>query len=298
MSEGALETVLRRDRAVVIAALVMLTVLAWGYTAWLANSISRMSASAMIPSTMSAPTMPMDGMSMGAASQAMPSDTASIGMGTMLAPTFAPWTAPHVAFMVAMWAVMMVGMMLPSAAPVILIYARVGRQAAAQHKPFAATGFFAGGYLLAWAVFSLFATAAQWLLERVALLTPMMTTTSALFGGLVLIAAGLFQWTPLKDSCLKHCQAPLTFIQHHGGFRRDPLGALAIGFRHGLYCVGCCWALMALLFVGGVMNSLWIAMLALFVLLEKLVPSGRIISRIAGVGLMAWGAWLLTAALH
>ena len=200
MSEGALETVLRRDRAVVIAALVMLTVLAWGYTAWLANSISRMSASAMIPSTMSAPTMPMDGMSMGAASQAMPSDTASIGMGTMLAPTFAPWTAPHVAFMVAMWAVMMVGMMLPTAAPVILIYARVGREAAAQHKPFAATGFFAGGYLLAWAVFSLFATAAQWLLERVALLTPMMTTTSALFGGLVLIAAGLFQWTPLKDS--------------------------------------------------------------------------------------------------
>lgn len=293
MSEAALETVLRRDRAVVIAALVVLTALAWGYTAWLAHAMS-----GMTPSAMPMDGMTMDGMSMGAASQAMPPGMASMGMGAMLAPTFTPWTAPHVAFTVAMWVVMMIGMMTPSAAPVILLYARVGRQAAAQHKPFAATGFFAGGYLLAWVVFSLFATAGQWLLERTALLTPMMATANALFGGLVLITAGLFQWTPLKDACLKHCQAPLTFIQHHGGFRPDALGALGIGFRHGLYCVGCCWALMALLFVGGVMNSLWIAMLALFVLLEKLIPAGRVISRTAGVGLVVWGAWLLTAALR
>jgi predicted metal-binding membrane protein len=155
--------------------------------------------------------------------------------------------------------------------------------------------WFAGGYLLAWSAFSLAATTVQWALERAALLTPMMESASRLLGGIVLIVAGLYQWTPLKDACLSNCQAPLAFIMRYGGFRAEPAGALALGLRHGLYCVGCCWALMALLFVGGVMNLLWIAALAILVLLEKVTPSGRIIARLAGLGLIACGIWLLTA---
>lgn len=257
--EGALTAVLRRDRMVVIAALAVLVLLAWAYTVWLAMSMSTM----------------MD--------TAMPMPMAESGM-KMLAPAFRPWTGAHFAITFVMWAVMMVGMMTPSAAPMILIYARVGRQAALQDKPLAATGFFAGGYLLAWISFSLLATTGQWMLERAALLTPMAVTANETLGGLVLITAGLFQWTPVKDVCLKHCQSPLSFIQHHGGFRGDPLGALSLGFRHGLYCVGCCWAMMALLFIGGVMNIIWIAGLTIFVLLEKVVPVGRIITRAAGSG--------------
>ena len=181
------------------------------------------------------------------------------GAGWMM-PAAAPWSAIEFAFMFAMWAVMMVGMMTPSAAPMILLYARVGRQAAAQGKPLAATGWFAGGYLSAWAAFSLVGDDRRsGRLQRAALLTPMMESASALFGGAVLIAAGLYQWTPFKDACLSHCRAPLLFIQHHGGFRRDAAGSLGSAFATALYCIGCCWALMALLFVGGVMNVLWIA---------------------------------------
>jgi predicted metal-binding membrane protein len=188
--------------------------------------------------------------------------------------------------------VMMVGMMTPSAAPMILIYARVGRQASAQGKPFAAAGWFATGYLLIWASFALAATAAQWALDRTALLDPNMASASQVFGGIVLIAAGIYQWTPLKDKCLAQCQSPLQFIQRQGGFPRDSSGSLLFGLRHGAYCIGCCWMLMALLFVGGVMNLLWIAMISAFVLIEKIVPVGRLISRIAGVGFVAAGTWL------
>jgi predicted metal-binding membrane protein len=143
----------------------------------------------------------------------------------------------------------------------------------------------------------LLATLSQWLLERAALLTPMMATNSNLLGGLVLIATGLFQWTSLKQACLNYCRSPLIFIQDHGGFQRTPLGSLGIGFRHGVYCVGCCWALMALLFVGGVMNVIWIALLTIFVLLEKVIPGGRLLSRIAGAGLIVWGMSLARIAL-
>jgi predicted metal-binding membrane protein len=278
--DTALTAVLRRDRLVIAAALAAVTALAWGYTLWLAASMD-----------MSVPAgggtaMPMnDGMSM----------TAASGM-SMLAPALKAWTAADFAFMFAMWSVMMIGMMTPSAAPMILLYARVGRQPAAQQKPFAATGFFASGYLLAWATFSLVATFGQYVLDRAALLSPTMTLTDTVLGGIVLIAAGVFQWTSAKSACLTHCQSPLHFVLRHG-FRADAAGSLALGFRHGLYCVGCCWALMALLFVGGIMNVLWIAGLTVFVLLEKLVPAGRVISRLAGAALVAAGAWLLATTI-
>lgn len=270
MSGAALEQLLRRDRAIVTGALAAITVLAWAYTIWLADN------------------MDMGGMAMAGGHE----------MGALLAPAFKPWTRTDFIVMFVMWTVMMIGMMVPSAAPMILIYARVGRQAALQGKPLAATGFFAGGYLLAWTAFSLAATLGQWLLERAALLTPMMATANDVLGALVVIAAGLFQWTPAKDACLRHCQAPLGFIQRYGGFRRDPLESLAVGFRSGAFCIGCCWALMALLFVGGVMNIIWIAGLTILVLLEKVVPAGRLISRVSGAALTAWGLWLLVAAVR
>jgi predicted metal-binding membrane protein len=195
-----------------------------------------------------------------------------------------------------MWAVMMIGMMIPSAAPMIMIYARVGRQAAQQGKPLAASVYFAAGYLVAWIGFAVLATSAQWALDRGGLLTPTMAGANGVFGGAVLIAAGLYQWTPLKDACLRQCQAPLWFIQRYGGFRADARGAFALGLRHGGYCIGCCWALMALLFVAGVMNVVWIAALAILVLAEKVIPAGRVLSRIAGAALVAAGVWLLVQA--
>jgi predicted metal-binding membrane protein len=201
-----------------------------------------------------------------------------------------------------MWSVMMVGMMAPSAAPMILMYARAGGHRKAQEnsqgKPFAATGWFAAGYVLAWSGFSLAATFLQWAIERGALLDSRMTLASNLVGAVVLIAAGAYQWTPLKDVCLVQCQSPLLFLMRHGGFRSDPRGCLSLGLTHGAYCVGCCWLLMALLFVGGVMNVLWIALLALLVLLEKLTLFGRRIARAAGAASVIAGAWLLVSSLR
>lgn len=268
MATAALETMLRRDRIVVAAALVGLTVLAWAYVLWLAAD------------------MDMGGMDM--------SDFRMIPAGIgIMAPALSPWSGMEFAFVLAMWAVMMVGMMTPSAAPMILIYARLGRQAAVAHKPFAATGWFVAGYLVAWTGFALVATLAQWALDRAALLDSSMTSASNVLGGGVLIAAGIYQWAPFKDVCLAKCQSPFLFIQQFGGFRRDAAGATLLGLRHGGYCVGCCWVLMALLFVGGVMNVLWIAFLALLVLFEKLLPFGHWIARAAGVAFLAAGVWLL-----
>jgi predicted metal-binding membrane protein len=268
MTGTALETVLRRDRIIVLAALAAVTVLAWADLVWLGNDMwmggMDMSGFRMIPA----------------------------GRGWMM-PENEPWRPFEFGYMIAMWLVMMIGMMTPSVAPMILLYARVARQAAAQGKPFAASAWFAAGYLLAWAVFSVAATLAQWALDRAALLTPMMESASHILGGVLLLAAGVYQWTPLKDSCLASCRAPLAFIMDNGGFRGEPAGAVALGFRHGFYCIGCCWALMVLLFVGGVMNLLWIAALAILVLAEKILPFGRIVARIAGLGFAAAGLWIL-----
>src|SRR6185312_9803254 len=152
--------------------------------------------------------------------------------------------------------------------------------------------WFAAGYLLAWAGFSIFATLLQALLTRVTLLTPAMASANDVMGGLILIAAGIYQVTPLKDRCLSNCRAPLSFIQRHGGFQRRILPSLGLGLRHGLYCIGCCWVLMLILFVGGVMNLVWIASLAALVLLEKTMSDGRAISRAVGIGLFIGGLTL------
>ena len=257
MSNAALEGVLRRDRVVIAAALATIAILAWIYLLWLADAMTSMGR-----------------------------------MSGVMTPMTTPWTSMDFGFTFVMWAVMMVGMMTPSVAPTILLYAAVGRQAAAQGNPLAGTGWFAAGYFLAWILFALVAAGAQGALQHAALLTPMLSSASTALGGVVLVAAGVQQWTPLKDACLRQCQMPMQFIQRHGGFRSRPLDSMRLGLLHGAYCVGCCWALMALLFVGGVMNVLWIAGLAILVLLEKSVP-GRIIPRLAGVILIGAGFWLL-----
>jgi predicted metal-binding membrane protein len=263
-----LEAVLWRDRLVVTSALGAIVALAWGYVLWLAAD------------------MDMGGMDM-TGYRMIPA-----GVGIM-APANTPWRAVEFAFVFAMWAVMMVGMMTPSATPMILIYARVGREGRAAGKTLPATGWFAAGYFLAWVGFSLAATIVQWMVERAALLDSRMASASTMFGGIVLIAAGAYQWTPLKDVCLAQCQTPLQFLMRHGGFRGDLPGCLLLGLRHGAYCIGCCWVLMALLFVGGVMNVLWIALLALLVLLEKVTPFGRRIARAAGLVCLVAGVWML-----
>jgi predicted metal-binding membrane protein len=188
---------------------------------------------------------------------------------------------------------MMVAMMTPSAAPMIIMYARVGRQTGAQGTPFAATVWFVVGYFLVWTSFSLLATLVQWGIERTGSLDPAMASRSHVLGGFMFVAAGSYQWTRLKDICLAECQAPFAFLMRHGGFRGDAPGALMLGLGHGAYCVGCCWVLMALLFVGGIMNVLWIVLLASLILLEKVTLFGRLIAPLAGTLLIATGAWLL-----
>ena len=214
----------------------------------------------------------------------------SAGTSIVMISKLQPWSAAEFVSMFLMWAAMMVAMMLPSATPMVLRYARVGRAAALDGEPVGPTGWFAAGYLLVWFGVAFAATGAQWALDRAALLTPL-ASTSNVIGGILFITAGLYQWSPLKDICLAHCQSPLLFIQSHGGFRRNVLGALEIGILHGAYCVGCCWVLMTLLFVGGMTNLLWMAAIATLVLVEKIV-SGHLVSRAVGAGLIV-GGWLL-----
>jgi predicted metal-binding membrane protein len=234
MTQSALEAVLRRDRLIVAGALAVNVALAWANVLELAAD------------------MDMGGMDM-TGFRMIPA-----GLGLM-APANAPWRAIEFAFVFVMWAFMMVGMMAPSVAPMILMYSRVGRQGNIKGKPLVATGWFAAGYFLTWIGFSLAATLVQWMIERATLLDSRMASASNILGAIVLIAAGVYQWSPLKDACLAQCQSPIGFLMRYGGFRGDLPGSLLMGLRHGAYCIGCCWALMALLLVGGVMNVLWIA---------------------------------------
>ena len=256
-----LVTVLQRDRLVVLAGLGGVTVLAWLYLILLAAGMG-------------------DGP--GAMGEAMANAR----------PT--PWTAGDFALMVLMWSVMMVGMMLPGATPMILLFAMVNRQKREAGYPFVPTGAFALGYAGAWTAFSLFATIGQWALHGAALLSPMLVSTSAVLAGALFIAAGTYQLTPLKHACLKNCRSPLHFIMTR--WRSGSAGALRMGLEHGAYCVGCCWFLMGLLFVLGVMNLLWVAALTILVLVEKAAPHGEWTARISGVAMLAAGLYLLILA--
>jgi predicted metal-binding membrane protein len=212
-----------------------------------------------------------------------------VGVDMWIMPRMVGWRAADLALVFLMWAVMMAAMMLPSAMPVILLVARVSAGIKAQHSGIGLTGAFVTGYLLTWCGFSVAATLFQWGLLEAALITPMMESASVALSGAVLITAGIYQFTPLKNACLRQCQSPLSVVMEVAA---GPRRALIAGFRHGLFCIGCCWALMGLLFMAGVMNLLWVLIIAGYVSLEKLLPGARWLSRMAGVLLCGAGLWL------
>ncbi len=209
------------------------------------------------------------------------------GVMDMAMPDMEPWSAASLVAIAVMWLVMMVAMMLPSATPMLVLFA--GTQGG---QSTAAVIAFAAGYLAVWAAFSVAATLVQAALQHAMLVSSSLATTSTRLGAALLALAGVYQLTPLKHACLTRCRSPLGFILSR--WRDGAGGALAMGARHGAYCLGCCWALMALLFVGGVMNLAWVAVLAVFVLLEKAAARGVWLSYVAGVVLIAWAGWLAT----
>jgi predicted metal-binding membrane protein len=205
----------------------------------------------------------------------------------------ATWNADYLLLIFLMWAAMMVAMMLPSALPTILIFHNAVRNDSQVRSPSQRMFAFVAGYTLAWFGFSVGATLLQWGLAEAALLSPMMVSASPWLGGAILIVAGVYQLTPLKYACLQHCRSPLAFLAEH--WQPGMRGALRLGLRHGLYCVGCCWALMLLLFVGGVMSLLWIGAITAFVLIEKLAPYSAQGGRLSGLALLLAGVWVLTS---
>lgn len=257
-SATTLPRLLLRERVVVWAAVAGVTLVAWLYLVLFDGGM---------------PDMAMGGMA-----------------GTGMPMPAMAWTPALFAVTFAMWAVMMVGMMLPSAAPMILTYAALHRNRAAAAECTLPTLLFASGYLLVWTGFSAAATVLQWALDELALLSPMMSASSALLGGGLFVAAGLYQLTPLKQACLARCRSPFAFLFNR--WRDGSGGALAMGIEHGAFCLGCCWLLMALLFAVGVMNLLWVAALALLVFAEKLVPGGVWVARVSGVAMVGYGVWL------
>ncbi len=250
----------RRDRALITTCIVFVTALAWAYLVHL----NRRMAS------------PIEG------------DTMMEAMGMVMDQ---PWGAGDLLLTFVMWSVMMVGMMAVSALPVLLLFAAMHAQRA-DHALVPAVPAFGLGYLAVWLAFSAGATAAQWALHEGALLSSTMRTSSTPVAGVILIAAGVYQLLPLKIGCLAHCQSPLGFLMSN--WRDGSSGAFRMGFRHGIFCLGCCWALMAVLFVVGVMNLAWVGVLTLFILAEKLGPIGARVSRAGGAILIALGAVLLS----
>jgi len=200
------------------------------------------------------------------------------------------WDVPHLLLLWAMWAVMMTAMMLPSASPMLLLYGTIAKRSA-QVSDARQIYAFAAGYIVVWAAFSAGATVLQRVLSGLLLLSPMMEITSPKAGAVLLFVAGVYQLTPLKLACLRTCQSPVGFLMSH--WRTGWSGAFYMGLRHGAYCVGCCWALMLLLFAGGVMNLIVIAALTAFVAFEKLARSGVYGARICGIVLILAGLWML-----
>jgi predicted metal-binding membrane protein len=263
------EALLKRDRHIVICSLIIIAALAWWWV--LTGAGTGMSTIAMSTWEFPPPLHPA---------------------------LIQEWTATYSIVMFLMWWVMMIAMMTPSAAPVILLYAHAHRHARKYGTINAASTpifSFAAGYLLSWAGFSLVATALQLALERAGLMHAMMMwSIEPLLTATVLVTAGLYQLTPLKAACLDHCRSPAQFIA--ANFKPHPMGALQMGLKHGAFCLGCCWLLMALLFAGGIMNLVWIAGLTILVLAEKNLPRGALIARASGIAMICAGLWILPRA--
>lgn len=257
-SKALIRTLPLRDRVVILSVLALVTLLSWVYLIDMAIDMDKM-----------------------------------MSAGSMM--QMKAWTTSYFIAMLLMWVIMMVGMMVPTAIPMALVYAAVVRKAARQGSILAPTSTFVSGYVVMWGLFGVAATFAQWGLDEAALLSPMMVSNSPAFGASLLMAAGIFQLTPFKDVCLRHCRAPAHFISE--SWKPGAWGAFRMGVEHGAYCIGCCWILMGLLFFGGVMSLLWIGGITLFVLLEKVVPLGNLGGRIAGAGMALTGLIMLIITL-
>jgi predicted metal-binding membrane protein len=249
---SALERALRRDRFVVLAGVASVVLLGWAYL--------------------------IAGVGI---------DMSMVGMA--MKPV--PWTPSYTLLMFTMWCIMMIVMMLPSTAPMVLLFTTIKRKQEASSTPAIGAGIFLTGYLAVWAGSSFVATLVQWGLEDAGLIAMGMSAGSTILAGSILLTAGLYPFTPLKAVCLRHCQSPVLFLSTH--WRPGTAGAFRMGALHGAYCLGCCWFLMALLFVGGVMNLIWVACIAIYVALEKMFPAGPWLSRATGVTLAALGAFVL-----
>jgi len=250
-----IEAVLKKDRTILIISITVIIALSWGYMFYLAGS-------------MSSPEM------------------------VMVNPAPRIWNSTDLIFIFVMWAVMMIAMMLPSATPMLLMFSKVNRKDKQLRQPIFLTAIFLLGYLTVWTGFSLLATLFQWYLHNVSLLSSMMVSNNPVFGGVLLVSTGIFQFTSLKKACLNHCRSPLGFLLNE--WKDGKSGAFYMGFKHGIFCVGCCWLLMSLLFVTGVMNLLWVAIIAVYVLIEKIIPSGRFVSRATGLIIILYGIWLFS----
>jgi predicted metal-binding membrane protein len=292
MTDLLIQVVLKRDRWIAVAALCVVVAASWIYVLGGAG--------------MGMPAVEMSSLSMalgpsGGASAATSGGSVDGGIGSAMQAMATPagWTAGYAVLMFFMWWIMMIAMMLPSAAPTVMLYAVVNRKAAEKKGQTAAPWnalIFMSAYLIAWALFSVIAASLQWAFELTGLLSPtMLNSTSAAFAGIILMLAGLYQLTPLKEACLEHCRGPIGFLTQH--WRPGTAGAFRMGLHHGAYCLGCCWGLMVILFFGGIMNLYWIIGLALVVLVEKLAPFGHKIGKPLGVALLAWGSWFLVKAV-
>jgi predicted metal-binding membrane protein len=250
-----LATILRRERLIIGGCLAAMVLVAWAY---------------LLHSKAAMRDMEMPGMIM-------------------------PWDVMAVLLLFVMWTVMMVAMMVPSAAPMILAFLSVNHRRQTSARPLVPVGIFVFGYLAVWTAYSAVAALAQWGLHKAALLSPTMAANSPVVSGGLLLAAGVFQWTPLKRACLKGCRSPLSFLMSE--WRDGTRGAFVMGLRHGSYCLGCCWMLMALLFVAGVMNMFWIALIAIFVMAEKILVRGELVGQVTGVALVTAGVALMARLL-
>ena len=249
---------LKRDKAAVLICLTLVTAAAWAYMIRMAIDMS------------------------------------GAGMD-MNSPCMMTWEPNDILMVFIMWSIMMVAMMLPSVVPMALILVSVNRRRRQTKDPLIPTGLFLGAYIAVWTGFSALATLAQWGLHAAAMLSHSMAISSPLLGGAMLLASGVFQWTPFRDACMKHCRSPMGFVLTE--WREGKRGALFMGLKYGTFCVGCCWMLMTLSLVLGVMNMLWMAALTVLMFWEKVVsPKSIWLSRAAGLSLIVWGLWVMTRA--
>jgi predicted metal-binding membrane protein len=249
-----------RDSLIVGGGLIVIATIGWIYMAYMAWAMSHMSLVQM----------------------------------WMPPPYSQPWAVRDLLMLFVMWSVMMIAMMVPSAIPMVMVFTAVNGSKRQRNQAYVSTFIFTLGYLIAWIGFSLLASGAQWRLHTAGVLDPMMNSNSYLLSGIVLVLAGIYQWTPYKEACLHQCRTPLGFLMSE--WREGRFGALMMGARHGLFCIGCCWALMLVLFAVGVMNMLWVLLIAVFVLLEKILSVTRLIRAGSGLVLLVWGTyWLLSS---